>query len=278
MVSGCYLWVIEAFNPAAFYCSVVSIPVGCGCQADESEAECCTRGPQDPGRVLWLFGGLPSFVIMFLITAQLLIVYLHARCQNYEKVAVSIARQSAIFLVLTIYWSYLFTAIYTRQIHKKEEYSFVIDLLHLVISSLQGLWNFLVYWYFKSKQPNILSEESRRSVEIIVVDKNEEPKQDGAMDPSSNAANVSSISLSALRPEFSIFDGSNLIDSNSPWAEFLNDQGEDSEFINRSSVRCFEWSTNHFSAETSGDVLESSAQLSRCISEDEHSSETTLSC
>ena len=135
-----------------------------------------------------------------------------------------------------------------------------------------------MYWYFKSKQPNILSEESRRSVEIIVVDKNEEPKQDGAMDPSSNAANVSSISLSALRPEFSIFDGSNLIDSNSPWAEFLNDQGEDSEFINRSSVRCFEWSTNHFSAETSGDVLESSAQLSRCISEDEHSSETTLSC
>jgi len=153
--SAIYLLTIEAFNPNGLYCWIASIPENCG---DESGIE-CTRGPSNPHKVLWIFGGMPSvFFLLFPTTVMVALtycVYLRQRKGVVPCVmsASMVAKQSAIYLG-SLYWVYLPLFVYNGQKHFGNNVSYGICLWVSMITNSMGMWFAIVYWYVTVEDNN----------------------------------------------------------------------------------------------------------------------------
>jgi hypothetical protein len=72
IASAIYLLTIDAFNFSGTQCWIASVPLGCGERSDEV----CTQGPQDIGRVQWLFAGIPAMILVIVPTFMMIALYI----------------------------------------------------------------------------------------------------------------------------------------------------------------------------------------------------------
>jgi len=159
IASAVYLFEIEAFNANGLHCWIASIPYGCG---DNSGIE-CTRGPQNPHQMLWIFGGLPMF--FFLVFPTIVMVTLTFSVYKRQKDGTiplvipysMVARQSAIYLG-SLYWVYLPLFVYFGLNYYQHAKNYGVDLWVSIISVSLGLWIAIVYWYFTAEDPRFASE------------------------------------------------------------------------------------------------------------------------
>lgn len=209
IASGCYLLKRKAFNSIVRGCGISSVPLRCGENDEQGEPVVCTRGPQNIFEIRIFFIAFPLVLLLLLTTIALVAAYWQVRGQG--EIAPTVAKQAALFLFLTFIWTYLFRAVDTTMLYKKKTYFFCISLLAHINLGLQGLWTSIIYHYFRSREPPQQSEEE------IDFEKEEDASTSGSV-------------RGCLRPlEFSIFDGTNLADSDSPWREFLHEGDEDED-------------------------------------------------
>lgn len=226
--SGIYLLSVQGFNMVFQGCGIASVPLGCGDQSEDGTLE-CTRGPQNPGMLQWVLVALPAIILVGSATLIMLATYIEIRRSSNKQVARSVAKQAALYL-LVFYWTYIFRFIDAAIILGSGNYVFSINLLAEVIDPLQGLWTLLVYWYFRSEKPKTLSHDVPKNNAVIsnvdpINTAGDQGSGSGLPLPQNNSQ-----SKSSLRPEFSIFDGSEVHRQASPWAAFLYDEGEDEEY------------------------------------------------
>jgi hypothetical protein len=255
IVSGIYLITVDGFNMVSQGCGVASDPLGCG---EDSGVE-CTRGPDNIGELQWLLVGLPSIIVVSIPTLVMAYLWCTVARGKHKSIATSLAKQSALYL-LSLYLTYIFRWIDAAMVLNRNEYVFVTNVIAEVMDPLQGLWTLLVYSYFRSSQTN----NTRTAFEM--TNPGEEASQmefgsgDGGMMPGdpSNRSTPSASSQqqsrqrrrsSKMKPEFSIFDGTNVADSSSPWAAFLNDEGEDDSYRGGKNKLCGEYSDRDFESE-----------------------------
>lgn len=155
IASAIYLLTIESFNSNGLHCWIASIPSGCG---EESGIE-CTRGPQNPHLILWVFGGIPAtFFLLFPTVVMVTLtycVYLRQRKPEGEILYVipasMVAKQSAIYLG-SLYWVYVPLFVYSGFNYSGQEKSYWLCLLANLISTSMGIWFAIVYWYFSTEE------------------------------------------------------------------------------------------------------------------------------
>ena len=152
VASAIYLLTIEAFNSNGLHCWIASIPANCG---DDSDID-CTRGPSNPHKILWIFGGLPAvFFLLFPTTVMVTLTYSVYRRERKSVVpcampASMVARQSAVYLG-SLYWVYLPMFVYYSQIEAGNNVPFGICLWVMLITKSMGMWFAIVYWYFTAE-------------------------------------------------------------------------------------------------------------------------------
>jgi len=152
LASAIYLLTIEAFNPNGLHCWIASIPADCG---DDSGIE-CIRGPSNPHKILWIFGGMPAvFFLLFPTTIMVLLTY--CVCRRKQKGVIPcvmsasmVARQSAVYLG-SLYWVYLPLFVYNGQIQLGNDVPFGISLWVNLVTKSMGMWFAIVYWYFTAE-------------------------------------------------------------------------------------------------------------------------------
>lgn len=216
---GVYLLSVDAFNPVTRVCSVASTPLGCGDKfRGTPDYKPCERGPENIALLQWYFVALPAVVTMILPTLLVLVMYCRLR---HEAVAASVLKQSAFFFFVGIYWTFFFTATSYALLFAKGQILPVMSLLATLIQSLQGVWVYILYWYFRSNDP-IKSQEQQED-DVC------EEKTSQSENRKSSFPRVSGL-FGGLRPEFSIFDGTSVESSESPWAKYLVDEGEDDSY------------------------------------------------
>ena len=255
IASACYLLYLEAFNKVVIGCYVASEPIGCGDQSPEDEYIPCIRGPENIGQLQKIFLAIPSVLVVFIPTAVMLVLYLQVRSRpGGKQIAKSVAKQSGLY-VLVQYWTYLFRFLDAALLLAVGEYAFGTNLLANFIESLQGLWTLCVYLYFRSAPPPSASEEGQASRDGERDGHQNTRQYHNDMSISfkfgngSTILNTSSESMkaninsrygskelsqqqdSSTKERFSIFDGTNALDLDSPWARFLLDEGEDKSYI-----------------------------------------------
>jgi len=93
----------------------------------------------------------------------------------------------------------------------------VCNVIANTMRSLQGVWVYMAYWYFRSQDPTMQQQNYI-----------EEKHRSGNPSNSNSSGKLSNIST--IRPDFSIFDGTNVENSDSPWSKFLVDSGEDASY------------------------------------------------
>jgi len=150
--SAIYLLEVEGLNSNGLYCWIASLPHGCG---DDSGIE-CTRGPQNPRMMLWIFAVMPAIfflafptVIMVTLTLS---VYLREKKGNNpcEIPPAMVAKQSAVYLG-SLYWVYLPLFVYSGLYYFQHIKSFAVAMWVSIISVSLGLWFAIVYWYFTTE-------------------------------------------------------------------------------------------------------------------------------
>eukprot|EP00339_Tiarina_fusa_P022510 CAMPEP_0116996312 /NCGR_PEP_ID=MMETSP0472-20121206/162_1 /TAXON_ID=693140 ORGANISM="Tiarina fusus, Strain LIS" /NCGR_SAMPLE_ID=MMETSP0472 /ASSEMBLY_ACC=CAM_ASM_000603 /LENGTH=359 /DNA_ID=CAMNT_0004694895 /DNA_START=258 /DNA_END=1338 /DNA_ORIENTATION=- len=234
--SALYLLRLDAYNHVIIACGVASEPVGCGDQSDY-EIE-CTRGPQNIGQIQRLFLALPIILIVTIPTIVMLVLYCQVRKQSGgKKVATSFAKQSSLYLFAQ-YWAYLFRFLDAALVFSLGKYVFATNLLANFIESLIGLWTMMVYLYFRTDDRSSRSHHNEMSISFATT------QNDGK----SREFSVDGSTLTIAKPAFSIFDGTNIADRDSPWAAFLLDEGEDDEYDENNAEYDDE---NHFDMITS---------------------------
>jgi len=147
--SAIYLLEVDGLNSNGLYCWIASLPHGCG---DDSGIE-CTRGPQNPRMMLWIFAVMPAvFFLVFptiIMVTLTLSVYLREKNGNNhcEIPPVMVAKQSAVYLG-SLYWVYLPLFVYSGLYYFQHIKSFAVAMWVSIISVSLGLWFAIVYWYF----------------------------------------------------------------------------------------------------------------------------------
>lgn len=154
IASAVYLFKIEAFNSNGLHCWIASIPSGCG---GNSGIE-CLRGPQNPGLILWIFGGIPAvfFVAFPTIVMGTLTYCVYLRQQQGCMPCVippwMVARQSAVYLG-SLYWVYVPLFVFCGLCSLKHTQNFGVSLWVSLVTFSMGLWFSIVYWYFSTEDP-----------------------------------------------------------------------------------------------------------------------------
>lgn len=152
IASAIYLLEVESFNSNGLYCWIASIPAGCG---DESGIE-CTRGPQNPHLMMWIFGGMPAiFFLLFPTVVMITLTYCVYLRQSKDVVpcvisASMVAKQSAVYLG-SLYWVYLPLFVYNGMMYLKHSSPFWVCLWVNTINTSLGVWFAIVYWYFSTE-------------------------------------------------------------------------------------------------------------------------------
>ena len=229
IASGIFLTTIDGFNMITQGCGIASAPLGCGGDTSAEDFIPCTRGPDNIGLHQWLWAGFPSIIVM--IAPTLAMVRLSCRFRR-KSIFASVAVQSFLYL-LAVYWTYIFRWIDAAMILYSGNYVFATNIVAEIMDPLQGFWTLIIYSFFRTHDPKTGADPE-------------------SSDPSESAAS----STRSFRPEFSIFDGSVANrTSKSPWAQFLNDEGEDSDYMND----CGEYTDGDF--KTSSLPLEESDQI-----------------
>ena len=249
--AACYLLTLDAFNPVVRSCHFVSIPLGCG---DESvDGTPCVRGPQNIALLQNWFFVIP-FLFIFLFPASIMaVVYIQVRFFRGERgrdVATSVAKQSGLYL-LVLYWTYGFKIVDAALVNRMGKYIFVTNLLATLVESLHGVWVLCSYLYFRSDKvsPIVSSQHQRQPTkgdgDDEIIDGIMNPSATFTMNGSSHliigkgqvsgrhshsSKNSPTIERRFCKPEFSIFDGTDVGVSDSPWAAFLVDEYEDESY------------------------------------------------
>ena len=224
--SSAYLLTIDAFNPAVRDCHFAGYPLGCGTKSGTE----CTRGPQNIDVYqTWLFAA-PFLISLMLPALIMTILYIKVRRQpNGEKVANSVAIQSALYL-LALYWTYIFRIVHSALVAKLNTFNYTLGILTGLIESLQGLWTLMVYWYFRSEDPMQVNKDLAEQSPAASSQKLRDKKKLGNATEEDRGSSSTVKSKIFSRPECSIFDGTGVADSDSPWAAFLVDVGEDDDY------------------------------------------------
>ena len=176
VASAIYLWTIESFNSIGLQCWIASLPSGCG---GSSGIE-CTRGPQNPQTMLWIFGGMPAIFFLVFPTVVMITltycVYLRKTRTENDVVCVMpvsmIAKQSAIYIG-SLYWVYLPVFLYYGVNYFSEQKSYSIAVWVNLITNSMGIWFAIVYWYFSTEDGTDSSTDSDTPV----------PEKGGMMPP-----------------------------------------------------------------------------------------------
>jgi len=158
--SAIYLLTIESFNANGLHCWIGSIPAGCG----EGTGIECTRGPQNPHQILWIFAGIPAIFFSafptILMSALVIVVYRKQKKGSIPSVITAgmVARQSAIYLG-SLYWIYLPLFVYYGLYNFNRSKNFGVAVWVSTVSVSLGLWLAIVYKYFSSsgKEPSAFS-------------------------------------------------------------------------------------------------------------------------
>jgi hypothetical protein len=199
IASAIYLLTIDAFNFSGIQCWIASVPLGCG----ENSDEVCTRGPQDIGRVQWLFGATPIMLLLIVPTFMMIALYIEVRRRQATIMVEpkTAAKQAALYL-LALYWSYMFSFIEVFLVFALDCHVFASVLLSSCVESLLGFWILLVYIRFRETRTEAMDESERKPT----------TRQEEGLEESKR---------------FSIFDGTN---ARSKWAEFVYEgDGDDEE-------------------------------------------------
>jgi hypothetical protein len=216
--SASYLLTLEAYNHVVISCGLASEPLGCGDQSN-NEIE-CTRGPQNVGQIQKIFLVLPIILIVLIPTVVMLLLYCQVRNQpGGKRVAALFAKQSSLYLFAQ-YWAYTFRFLDTALVFAFGEYVFATNLLANFIEALIGLWTLIVYLYFRVDDP---SSHNHNEMSISFQTQKDAQSREFSLDRST-------VTLTLSKPSFSIFDGTNVENRDSPWATFLFDEGEDDEY------------------------------------------------
>ena len=262
LVISIYIVSIEGFNPVVRSCELGSLPLGCG--GFEEDSLECTRGPQNHVKISWFLNWLPLIILLLLPILIMMVVFCQFRTIPKRKanmtgtsnsnsvstqISISVAKQSLLYL-LAVWWTYIFSSIHAVSVYRNNEYVFWTGMLANTVESLQGLWTLLVYWYFRSsnpekdpattsatmttnKHPTTMAKTDRTTTPRTVTNQDEEEGEETESTEFSNDdrdRRSSSIKIIG-KPEYSIFDGSiGNVPSDSPWAQFLLDDGEDEEY------------------------------------------------
>jgi len=219
--TGCYLLSVEGYNPSISECYLGSYPVGCGDESPDGIE--CERGPSNMAQLIRIFVGTMLGSILLIPLCLLGVTFVRVRVfegRSGHAIASSVAQQSCIYL-LALYWSYIFRFIFTAVAFKADSYVFSLHVLSKTMDALQGVWISMAYYYFRSDPTDIAVSPSKK----------------GRSEASSDATEflptppVSSQPLTLKKTtHFSIFDGGADSDPDSPWAQYLLDEGEDEEY------------------------------------------------
>lgn len=246
IASAIYLWVIESFNSNGLQCWIASLPSGCG---GSSGIE-CTRGPQNPQTMLWIFGGMPAiFFLVFptivMITLTYCVYLKQTKTNNNARVVVQImpasmiAKQSAIYIG-SLYWVYLPLFLYYGVNYFSEQKSYFIAVWVNLITNSMGIWFAIVYWYFSTDDCNDENDETApssktkagRMTTIAEESSQHEKSIDLMMNVSSTNMTASTsrtskrTSRASKRFSFNIFDGTK---SSGYFSAFVFDGDSDDE-------------------------------------------------
>ncbi len=194
--SAIYLLTINAFNFLGIQCWIVIVALKCG----ENSVKVCTQGPQDIGRVQWLFGATPIMCLLIVPTFMMIALYIEVRRKQATIMVErkTAAKQAALYL-LALYWSYMFSFIEVFLVFALDCHVFASVLLSSCVESLLGFWILLVYIRFRETRTEAMDEPESKPT----------TRQEGL----------------AESKRFSIFDGTN---ARGNWAEFVY-EGEDEE-------------------------------------------------
>lgn len=246
-ISASYILSVDGYNTTISGCRFASTPVGCGSDfldINEETGQACTRGPENITLLQFFFAVLPGIFILMIPTVVMILLYLYVYRQGriYRDVAVSVALQSAVYLVV-MFAIYLFRVIDYILLLFNGKYIFLANLLANTFETLNGVWILLAYLYFRSDK----KKKAQKQQEDPPYPLNNVKNYDRSSSPRSlaNIANDTegvshteaeihdgdfhnSASSIFQKPEFSIFDGNN-VSSDSPWAAFLS-EGIDEDY------------------------------------------------
>ena len=117
---------------------------------------------------------------------------------------------------------------------------FGLHLFTVLVSALYGVWFYLPYYYFRLDPAaerlsavQIVTEEATKVEESIRLGEGDSVSGRRKSNHSSSRSKRRGSSSSSFlgKPEFSIFDGTkNAVDPDSPWAQYLYDDGEDDSY------------------------------------------------
>mmetsp|Transcript_10845 Transcript_10845/g.16674 ORF Transcript_10845/g.16674 Transcript_10845/m.16674 type:complete len:439 (-) Transcript_10845:63-1379(-) len=224
LILSIYLLAKEAFNPGAWRCTVASSPFGCGDFSIRFFGEYvqCERGPENIGQLVLIFISSPIVFVVLFPAVMLISLYFIARRKGRKMLATSIFNQSFLYILLLL-WTYMFRFISVGILFSSGEYSYVLSLLGNINDNLIGIWLFVVYLYFRTKDPSGDSDP-----EIV---------ENQPMGRSRGSTRTMPMRYS-YKPDFSIFDGGS-IPTDSPWGAFIT-EGVDDDYSESEDVEIFQ--------------------------------------
>ena len=255
IASSLYLLSVQGYNPSYSICTYGSYPNGCGDQSISDEDGTigieCLRGPNNFGQISRLLGGLQIGIVGLLPTVIMSIVYCKVRLfqgPRGRQVASSVAYQTFLYM-FALYWTFIPKFVFWGITYKADTFVFESLLVSNIFDALQGVWFYLPYYCLRSDDPiaklTTGDGTSRRASEDVTTAFDESGRSGGLDSVSDKDDDDGNDKLEQQPPQhcsnqeqhqqpycrtFSIFDGSINADPDSPWSQYLYDEGEDDSY------------------------------------------------
>mmetsp|Transcript_24449 Transcript_24449/g.36930 ORF Transcript_24449/g.36930 Transcript_24449/m.36930 type:complete len:440 (-) Transcript_24449:131-1450(-) len=219
LLMACYLLARNAYNPGVWRCTIASSPFGCGDQSKKFYSEIgnvpCERGPQNISLLLAIFITSPIVLILFVPFILLCSLYWSIRKMGKRSLATKVFKQSLVYMLLLLL-TYAFRFLSIIMTVGKGNFNFTLNLLANINENLLGLWLFVAYLNFRSK-------DGPRTNGTAGTNNNQEDQQrTTARSSSKSSTSHTRMPMRySYKADFSIFDGAD-IPTDSPWGAFLS--------------------------------------------------------